>query len=165
VITIRVGVDASNLEAYRRSLDRLVRDLRRLERDSPFKLDIIGYRRGVTSISMIRQPSRTAISAALRAAHRDVAPRLYSASVAQGGPLQPRVEAAEREITSMRQAAIEEIKRASFPALKSRREYSREYAIAHAIFSPAAIRERFGPPPRWTINRAHGIRFKILEVR
>jgi hypothetical protein len=144
VITIRVDVDASDLEAYRRSLDRLVRDLRRLERDSPFKFDIIGYRRGVTSISMIRQPSRDVISAALRAAHRDVAPRLYSSSIAGGGPLPSRVEAAQREMTSMRQAAIEEIKRTSLPALKSRREYSREYAIAHAIFSPAVIYSRYG---------------------
>jgi hypothetical protein len=48
----------------------------------------------------------------------------------------------------MRQQAVEEIRRASTPALKSRREYSREYAIAHAIFSPAAIRQHYGPPPR-----------------
>jgi hypothetical protein len=44
----------------------------------------------------------------------------------------------------MRQQVVDEIKLRSRPALKSRREYSREYAIAHAIFSPAAIRERFG---------------------
>ncbi len=148
MITIRVAVDASNLASYRRELDLLVRDLRRLERDSPFQFDIIGYRRSSPSISMIRQPSRTAIAAALRDAHRDVSPRLYSPSVAGGGPLQPRVEVAARQLGSMRQQAIEEIRRASTPALKSRREYSREYAIAHAIFSPAAIRERYGPPPR-----------------
>ena len=97
---------------------------------------------------MIRQPSRATISAALRAAHLTVSPRLYSSSIAGGGPLQPRVDAAARELTSMRQAAIDEIRRASLPALKSRREYSREYAIAHAIFSPAAIRARYGRPPR-----------------
>ena len=103
MITIRVAVDASNLEAYRRDLDRLVRDLRRLERESPFKFDIIGYRRSSPSISMIRQPSRATIAAALREAHRDVFPRLYSPSIARGGPFPSRVEAAARQLGSMRQ--------------------------------------------------------------
>ena len=144
VISIRVSIQSDALPAYRRELRALVRDLRRLERESPFRFDIIGYPARAQSISMIRQPSRATISAALRAAHLTVSPRLYSSSIAGGGPLQPRVDAAARELTSMRQAAIDEIEQRSRPALKSRREYSREYAIAHAIFSPAAIRQRFG---------------------
>ena len=148
MISIRVNIQSDGLPAYRRELRALVRDLRRLERDSPFRFDIVGYPAHTPSISIFTRADRRSAFEMLRDGHRNVAPRLYSPSIASGGPIPARIEAVLPHLSSMRQAAIEEYARSSVPALKSRREYSREYAIAHAIFSPAAIRERFGPPPR-----------------
>ena len=142
-ITIQTTIASSGLEAYRRSLNELVRDLRRLEQGSPFRFEIIGYPSPAPSISLISRGDRRQAFEMLRDAHRNVAPRLYSPSIAGGGPIPARVEAVLPHLASMRQAAIEELQRRTAQALKSRSEYSREYAIAHAIFSPAFIRERF----------------------
>ena len=144
MISISINIQSDGLPEFRRELLALVRDLRRLERESPFRFEIIGYPATPPSISMISRGDRRQAFEMLRDAHRSVAPRLYSASIAGGGPIPARVEAVLPHLASMRQAAIEEYARSSVPALKSRSEYSREYAIAHAIFSPAFIRERFG---------------------
>ena len=142
-ITIQTTIASSGLEAYRRSLNELVRDLRRLQRESPFRFEIIVYPAPPQGISMLSRGDRRQAFEMQRDAHRNVAPRLYSPSIAGGGPIPARVEAVLPHLSSMRQAAIEEVQRRTAPALKSRSEYSREYAIAHAIFSPAFIRERY----------------------
>ena len=143
MVSIRVSIQSDALPAFRSELLALVRDLRRMERESPFRFDIIGYPSPAPSISVVSRGDRRQAFEMLRDAHRNVAPRLYSSSVAGGGPIQARVEAVLPYLSSMRQQAIEEVQRRSTPALKSRSQYSREYAIAHAIFSPAFIRERF----------------------
>ena len=144
MVSIRVSIQSDALPAFRRELLALVSDLRRLERESPFRFDIIGYPSPAPSISMISRGDRRQAFEMLRDAHRTVAPRLYSPSIAGGGPIPARVEAVLPHLASMRQQAVEEYQRRATPALKSRSEYSREYAIAHAIFSPAFIRERLG---------------------
>ena len=141
VVSIRVSIQSDALHAFRSELLALVRDLRRLERESPFRFDIIGYPAPPQGISMLSRGDRRQAFEMLRDAHRNVSPGLYSPSVAGGGPIQARVEAVLPHLASMRQQAIEEVQRRTAPALKSRSQYSREYAIAHAIFSPAFIRE------------------------
>lgn len=147
VVSIRVSIQSDALPAFRSELLALVRDLRRMERESPFRFDIIGYPAPPQGISMISRGGRRQAFEMLRDAHRTVSPRLYSPSIAGGGPIPARVEAVLPHLSSMRQAAIEEVQRRTAPALKSRSEYSREYAIAHAIFSPAVIHTRYGRPP------------------
>ena len=143
MVSIRVSIQSDALPAFRSELLALVRDLRRMERESPFRFDIIGYPAPPQGISMISRGDRRQAFEMLRDAHRNVAPRLYSPSIAGGGPIPARVEAVLPHLSSMRQQAFEELQRRATPALKSRSDYSREYAVAHAIFSPAAIRERF----------------------
>ena len=143
MVSIRVSIQSDALPAFRSELLELVRDLRRLERESPFRFEIIGYPSPAPSISVVSRGDRRQAFEMLRDAHRNVAPRLYSPSIAGGGPIPARVEAVLPHLASMRQQAFEELQRRATPALKSRSEYSREYAIAHAIFSPAAIRARY----------------------
>lgn len=142
MIRIHINIHSDGFEAYRRSLNELVRELRRLEQGSPFRFEIIGYPAPPQGISMLSRGDRRQAFEMLRDAHRNVGPRLYNPSIAGGGPIPARVEAVLPHLASMRQAAIEELQRRTAPALKSRSEYSREYAIAHAIFSPAFIREQ-----------------------
>jgi len=143
VVSIRVSIQSDALHAFRSELLALVSDLRRMERESPFRFDIIGYPSPAPSVSVVSRGDRRQAFEMLRDAHRTVSPRLYSPSIAGGGPIPARVEAVLPHLASIRQQAAEEFQRRSAPALKSRSEYSREYAIAHAIFSPAFIRERF----------------------
>jgi hypothetical protein len=150
MVSIRINILSDGLEAYHRELLALVRDLRRMERESPFRFDIVGYPARAPSISLISRGDRRQAFEMLRDAHRNVAPRLYSSSIAGGGPIPARVEAVLPHLSTMRKKAVKECQRQAATALKSRREYSREYAIAQAIFSPAFIRERFGPADVYT---------------
>jgi hypothetical protein len=143
VVSIRINIQSDALPAFRSELLALVRDLRSLERESPFRFDIIGYPSPAPSISMLSRGDRRQAFEILRDAHRNVAPRLYSPSIAGGGPIPERVEAVLPHLATMRQQGIEELQRRSTTALKSRSEYSREYALAHAIFSPRLINEYF----------------------
>ena len=143
MVSIRINIQSDALPAFRSELLALVRDLRSLERESPFRFDIIGYPSPAPSISMLSRGDRRQAFEILRDAHRNVAPRLYSPSIAGGGPIPERVEAVLPHLATMRQQGIEELQRRSTTALKSRSEYSREYALAHAIFSPRLINEYF----------------------
>ena len=87
MIRIHINIQSDGFEAYRRSLNELVRDLRRLEQGSPFRFEIIGYPSPAPSISLISRGDRRQAFEMLRDAHRNVAPRLYSPSIAGGGPI------------------------------------------------------------------------------
>ena len=139
MIRILINIQSDGLEAYRRELLALVRDLRQLEQGSPFRFDIIGYPAGESAISVISRPSYRSVADLLARTHRDISPSVYSSRIAGGGPLPSRVEAALPLVQSMRQEAIREYMRGQMPAVKSRSQYQLEYAVAKAIFSPARI--------------------------
>ena len=140
MISIRINIQSSDgLEAFRRSLNELVRDLRRLEQGSPFRFEIIGYPAGEKSISVISRPSYRSVADILARTHRNILPSVYSPRIAGDGPLPSRVEAALPLVQSMRQEAIREYMKGQMPAVKTRSQYQLEYAVAKAIFSPARI--------------------------
>ena len=140
MISIHINIQSSDgLEAYRRSLNELVRDLRRLEQGSPFRFEIIGYPAREKSISVISRPSYRSVADLLSRTHRDISPSVYSSRIAGGGPLPSRVEAALPLVQSLRETAVREYMKAQMPAVKTRSQYQLEYAVAKAIFSPARI--------------------------
>ena len=94
MINIRINIQSDGFEAYRRSLNELVRDLRRLEQGSPFRFEIIGYPAGEKSISVISRPSYRSVADILSRTHRDILPSVYSPHIAGGGPLRSMVQPA-----------------------------------------------------------------------
>ena len=61
MVSIRINIQSDGLPEFRGELLALVRDLRRLERESPFRFEIIGYPAGEKSISVISRPSSTVL--------------------------------------------------------------------------------------------------------
>jgi hypothetical protein len=132
---IQVSIRGEGLEQYRQELLRLVRTLRRLERESPFTFTIIGKTGfSASKIRMVKKPTFRDVSSVLNPAHQDI----YTANP-RGQAFRQRVEAASGPIQTLRQQAVQDFLKNQKPVITTRASAQREYAIAKALFSPGFI--------------------------